>query len=311
MKKLSNTGLLISLAVMLLVLSGIIFFDDSEQKINVDKNLFKVADQTNIDRVVLKHSNDTVELHFDGTKWVVNKAFEADKQLIKVLFATLLQTEPRRPVAQRLRDSIQANLTTKGHMIELYEDDQVVKSYWVGGNQQKTETYYQMNEETPYVVTIPGYRVYVAAIFELRAEEWRDKRIFNFNWQNFRRLSSVFPKNAKENFSISYQNSFFGLEGSPGADTTVLNNYLDAVSLIQTMRYLPKEENIKYDSLLTEEPENIIEVEDIAKRKYVMEIYPSAGKQDIVLGKMSDGQIVILNRADFLLIDRKRSDFLK
>ena len=94
MQKRNNIYLLISLLGMIAFLIMMLLFKNFDNTESIDKNLFKVTDQTKIDRVVLQRNNEPVELHFDGAKWMVNNSFEADRQLIQVFFATILQTEP-------------------------------------------------------------------------------------------------------------------------------------------------------------------------------------------------------------------------
>jgi hypothetical protein len=308
----NNLHLLISLIALAAILVVIIYMGNSDNKISVDKNLFKVGDQTKIDRVILKKAGEQIELHYDGSKWMVNNSFEADRQLIQVFFATLLQAEPRRPVAQRLSDSIQQQIIKSGTQVELYEGDVMIKNFMVSGNDRKSETYFKLaNDLTPYLVTIPGYRVYVAAIFELSSLDWRDKRIFNFNWQNFKRLTASFQGNEKESYAISFQDKFFGLEGIPQADTTKLNDYLDAVSLVQVTRFLPKEELVAYDSVFSSAPYYSIEVTDIANRAYRLDLYLPRKQDTAVAGKINDGQAVLIGREDFIRLDRKKSHFTR
>jgi hypothetical protein len=303
---------LILLVAMTATLVVIIYFGNTDNKISVDKNLFKVSDQTKIDRVILRKADEQIELHYNGSKWMVNNSFEADRQLIQVFFATLLQAEPRRPVAQRLSDSIQQQLIKRGTQVELYEGNVVMKNFMVSGNDRKTETYFKLADDlTPYIVTIPGYRVYLAAIFELSSLDWRDKRIFNFNWQNFKRLTASFRGNEKESYAISFQDKFFGLEGIPQADTTRLNDYLDAVSLVQAARFLPKEELSAYDSVFSGAPYCSIEVTDIANRGYRLDLYLPRKQDAAVAGKINDGQAVLISREDFIRLDRKKSHFTR
>jgi len=310
MQQRNNLYLLSSLLIMVTFLLGIILFRNSNDTIAVDKNLFKVADQTKIDRVILKKNNEQVELKFNGSKWMVNNSFEADRKLIQVFFATLIQAEPRRPVAQRLRDSIHQEITQTGVEVKLFEGETLMKDFLVVGNDKKSETYYELiGDNEPYLVTIPGYRVYVAAIFQLAPNDWRDKWIFNFNWQNFKRLTASFSGNEKESFAISFQDKFFGLEGKPAADTTKLNDYLDAVSLVQAIRYLPAGESSVYDSVLSTKPYYSIEVTDIANRTYHLDLYQPLKQDPAVLGKLGDGQALLISREDLLRLDRKKSHF--
>lgn len=310
MAKKNNLYLLISLLMMSAFLVVMIYVGNSTNRIEVDKNLFKVADQTKIDRVVLTKADEEIELKYNGSKWVINNSFEADRQLIQVFFATLLQAEPRRPVALKLMDSVHQQIINKGIDVMLYEGDLLVKNFKVAGNNRKTETFYELADtSSPYLVTIPGYRVYVAAIFELTSLDWRDKRIFNFNWQNFKRLTATIRDSDKESFAISFQDKFFGLEDNPNADTTKLNDYLDAVSLVQVKQYLSKGESVRYDSLLATTPYYSIEISDIANRSYRLDLYQPTMNDEAILGKMGDGQAVLISHEDFIRLDRKKSHF--
>jgi hypothetical protein len=306
----NNVYLLISLLLMVALSSSLVFFGNSDQQSSVNKNLFKIEDQAKIDLVILKGASEEVKLHFDGSKWMVNNSFEADRKLIEVFFATLLQAEPRRPVAQKLKDSVHQQIMKEGVDVQLYQGEILMKNYRVLGNNRKTETYYELDgESTPYVVAIPGYRVYVGAIFELNDYDWRDKRIFNFNWQNFKRLTANFQRNEKESFSISFQGKFFGLDGNQKADTTQLNDYLDAVSLVQAVQYIPEGESTAYDSLLHTPPYFSIEVTDIANRVYLLDVFQPNKLDPLVLGRLGDGQALLIRREDFIRLDRKRSHF--
>jgi len=301
--------LLLSMLSLTAVLILYILIDNADNKIEVDKNLFKVNDQTRINKVILTKAGEEIELSYNGSKWMVNNTYEADRQLIQVFFATLLQAEPRRPVALRVRDSIRQQLKN-GVEVKLYEGDLLVKNFLVKGSERKTETYYELTgDETPYLVTIPGYRVYVAAIFELSTGDWREKRLFNFNWQNFKRLVANFKNDDKDSFVISFQDDYFGLEGIRQVDTTRLNDYLDAVSLVQANRYLNSDESHEYDSILSSAPFYSIEVTDIANRAYRLDLFPPQKNDPLILGKLGDGQGVFISREDFIRLDRKKGYF--
>jgi hypothetical protein len=306
-----NLLLLFSLIILLVLLLSLLFIDSGSDKQTVDKNLFKVENQAEIDHVLLEAKEEKVDLKFNGSKWIVNDSFEADNQLIKVLFATFLQAEPHRPVAKRMIDSIQQDFKDRGINVILFDQDKTVKMFSVVGNLRETETYYQLDgSDQPYLVTIPGYRVFIAGIFQLGALDWRERRIFNFNWQNFKSLKTFFADNLSGNFSISFQNRFFGLDGELKADTTKLNNYLDAVSLIQAMKYIPEKDTVNYASQLNTTPSYLIEVLDIANHSYKLEVFNAPNQGGPILARYND-QLLFLNPEDEQLIRVKKSYFLK
>jgi hypothetical protein len=199
MQEKRNMRLMVSLIVLIGLCVVFIFLGSRRNTDHTDKELFRVEDQTQVSKVVLEGKQDKFELQFNGSTWLINGAFEADLQLVKVFFATMLQAAPKRPVAEGIQDSISNYLVNNGIHVTLFEDEMLVKDFWVSGNDRKTETYFQLAQtKIPYLITIPGYRVYVASIFELTASEWRDKRIFNFNWQNFKSLKAHLPQQANQ-----------------------------------------------------------------------------------------------------------------
>lgn len=304
-----NIKLLISLGVLLALSVLLFFLGNSPRTSVVDKDLFKIEDQNQINQIIFVHQEDTIELFFDGTRWRVSEQYEADRQLITILFATLLQTEPKRPVAEGLRDSILQQMQRRGTQVQLLADNEVRKDFWVLGNAQKTETYFQLAEDNPYVVGIPGYRVYVGSVFELTAAEWRDRRVFNFNWQNFKSLSVAYNKEPQNDFRVSFQDNFFGIEGLPAADTTRLNDFLDAVSLLEVNRFLSAKDNSQPKSH-TAAPEFVIEVTDIADRVYSLAVFPPQTDSSM-LGLVNGESLGLFARNDLVRIARKRSDFIR
>lgn len=307
MQEKKNVRLLISLIVLTLG-TALFFAAGFERKSEIDKSIFKIPDQTKIDHVVFESPKGKIELKFDGGKWLVNN-LEADKQLVKVFFATILQAEPKRKISTAQQDSLIKQPGANKIKVGFFEGQQVQKEFWVSGNGAKTETYFQLNDQESYLVTIPGYRVYVASIFELPPNDWREKRIFNFNWRNFKSLNAGFQSDSKQNFTISFSDKFFDIEGID-ADTTKLNDYLDAVSLIGSERILTPEESKPYDSLFATAPSFQIEVQDIAKRSIILKVFRSNRKREAVPAKVND-EAILLSPQAVNAIDRKRGFFVR
>ncbi len=304
----------IRLLISLFAISGLcilVFFGGRRERAEVDKNLFRVEDQTQISKIVLSTpgKNQEVEIRFDGTRWMVNNSFEADNQLITVFFATLLQAEPKRPVAEALQDSIANRLEQQGIRVKLFEGEQLVKDFWVSGNDQRTETYFQLaGDKTSYLVTIPGYRVFVASLFELSEAEWRDKRIFNFNWANFKSLKAQFARQPNEDFTISFSNGLYGIVEVEVADTTKLSNFLESVFNLEADQFNTKP-SARYDSLLKTTPAYSITIMDIANRTYQLEVFPPLKGEQVILGRLNDNLSALFSPKQIAQISRKRSYF--
>src|SRR5258706_2170214 len=227
MQQKKNIMLLISLMAMVAVIILLFVFTNTTTNSFADKNLFQIDDLDKIDHVRIESPKGKTDLKFNGTKWLVNEKYETDRQMITVLFATLKQTIAKRQVASNLQDSLQKEIINNGTKVSCFEGGTLTKEIWAGGNAQKTETYFQLKSGKPYLVTIPGYRVYVASVFELASNDWRDKQVFNFNWQNIKSLEVTFP-DPKQNFKALFKGKFFGIEGI-ATDTTKLDGFMDAL----------------------------------------------------------------------------------
>jgi hypothetical protein len=307
----TNNLYLLGSFILLALLLVVWLLTDNGYRVNVNVSLFRVKDLNEIGRVELQRQANTIRLHYNGVKWMLNDSLDADPQMVQVLFAALLQAEPKRPVAQRLRDSIHRQMRDHGVFVRLYDGEAIQKQFYVSGNEQRQETYFLLEGDTqPYVMTIPGYRVYLAGIFEMKVSEWREKRLFNFQWQNFKSLQATFPFKGANNFRISFQKNYFGLEGAPEADTSRVNDYLDAVSLLRAYRFVEKGESAYIDSLIKTTPAYWIEVTDIANRSYGLNVFGALPGQPLVVGSLPGGTAVLLAREDEGKINRTRSYFI-
>lgn len=247
-----------------------------------------------IDRVVLQSSKGKIILNYNGAKWMVNESYEADRQMIKVLFAALKQIEAKRTVASNLQDSIRKEIIANGIKVSCYEGETLAKEFWSKGNSQNSETYFQLNDGIPYLVTIPGYRVYVASVFEVPTSDWRDKTVFNFNWQNIKSVEVKFPKNEKQNFKASFQNKVFSVENIAQTDTTKLAAFMDAIIQLRAEKILTAEQSHTYDSLLTTSTLEEITVQDVANRNFSLKIFPFQKGKSFVLAIRNE-EVVELN----------------
>jgi hypothetical protein len=309
MQRKKNIRLLISLAVMLTALGLILFFGSNTKSV-VDKALFQIPEQEKIDQVTFESPKGKTEIKYDGTRWLVDNQWEADRQLIKIFFATTLKTEAKRKIPTSIQDKVSDDLKKKGIKVSFFTSGNLVKEYWVGGNEGRTETYFSYTNDQPYLVTIPGYRAYVASVFEMTSNDWRNKQIFNFNPQNFKSLEATFPSNPKEDFKITFTGKLFEVEGVTKLDTAQLNSYLDAVSFISADRIVGQEKN-KVDSLLGVPVFEKIVVKDIGGNEYPLMIYPFDRNSTMITGLAFKNEVVQFVPQNLVAALKSRKDFIR
>src|SRR6478735_3423878 len=163
MQRKRNIQLLFALAYLIATTVLLLFFFNRKDEV-IDKNIFRVQDLKQIDKIVLTKDEQVIELKFDGARWKVNNQL-ADRNMIDVLFATLQQAEPKRSVTESLQDSIGTLLKNDGVKVSLFGADELQKEFLAGGNATKTQAYFKdLTKGESYLVVIPGYRVYASGI---------------------------------------------------------------------------------------------------------------------------------------------------
>jgi len=303
MQEKRNKVLLILLMVLLTCIAAVLFTMQQGEVKFEQKDIFKVEDLKTIDKVVLRGKDDTVQLSFSGSRWMVNGTEPADRDMVDVLFATLLQAEAKRPVAESKNDSLIQMLQRSGVEVNLFERGELVQRFIAGGNGKKSEAYFIDDARQAYVMHIPGYRVYVSGVFELSESDWRDKYVFAFNWTNFKNLAVKFHAKPKDGFNVKMLDDYFGIEGLQ-TDTTRLNDFLDAVSLLTVDQYS------NTDSLEDKTPFLTITVSDIADRQYSLAIFEvsDAGKTACLV---NEKQVAWIDNRKLARLIRNRDFFQK
>jgi hypothetical protein len=310
MQRKRNIQLLFALGYLIATTVLVWFFFNRKEEEVVDKNIFRVEDLKQIDKIILTKNEQDIELKFDGARWKVNNQL-ADRSMIDVLFATLQQAEPKRAVSESLQDSINTLLQEEGVKIRLYNADGLQKEFLAGGNTNKTQAYFKNpGEDESYVVVIPGYRVYTSGIFELEESGWKDKYVFNFNWKNFQALKSSTPGFPKNDFEIGMGKTYFEVRGLAAVDTTKLNDYLDAISFLTVDQFITKEEVENYDSLIKGKPFLDLQVSDVSGKIYSLSLY-EPGYKTYVLGIIQGSQPAFFDKRKIAAILKKRGWFIK
>lgn len=308
MQRKRNIRLLFALTY-LIATTALLWFFLNRKEDAVDKNIFRVADLKQIDKIILTKNEHAIELKFDGARWKVNDQL-ADRNMVDVLFATLQQAEPKRAVTESLQDSISTLLKKTGVKVSLFSADNLQREFLAGGNPTKTQAYFKnSNEDECYFVVIPGYRVYTSGIFELEEGGWKDKYVFNFNWKNFQTLKSVVPGFPENDFEVGMGKAYFEVKGIASTDTTKLNDYMNAILSLTVDQYVKKEE-VGYDSLLNGKPFLEIQVNDVSGKNYSLSFY-EPGNKTYVIGIIQGSQPAFFDKRKVAGILKRRDWFVK
>lgn len=243
MQRNKNIRLLIALAMVIALIVLLPLLKNNGSGLSVDRKLFTLGNQTVITDVILTTDSTQNKLSYINGKWVVNSKYDLDLSMRDVFFSVLSQLEIRRPVAKSQEDSIVQIILNQGVEVSILNNSDTVKAYKVWGNKEDQSSYIMGNDNKPYLVHIPGYRSYVAGIFEVPESDWRTRRVFSAQFTNLNRLQLNYADG--DSLSFRYKESFFEIEGMH-ADSTQLITSLENLLFLQTDQYLLPSEMHNY-----------------------------------------------------------------
>lgn len=254
------------------------------------------------DSIIIIQGDNVVRLVETSGSWKINNR-PADADRVALLLATMQQSVARRGAARSDMDSINRMLDNSGARVEAFAGNRRLLSFRVGGDERSMKTYIRKEDDEPVEVSIPGYRVYVAAIFLLPELDWLDRRIFNFNWRNFKSLTAEFPDNPADNFEVTFNGRFFSVKDLP-TDSARLNTYLDEISLLEADGFLPYQH--VPDSLDDVEPISRIQVQVASGDTLWLDIYQTDAQ---VLGATRHLPLAFFSNRKIQLFTRRRGWF--
>lgn len=268
-----NRNLLL-LFVALCLMSAAISYSDYVQKKGIDAELFKISEEVRIDRFVLQQGKDSVVLQAGSGVWKVNDRYAADVQRVRLFFAAMDRARPRRMVTGLLKDSLSTRLQSDGFKARFYENGQLIFSVLALGDEKNQITWFAKPENPePVEMRIPGYRSNPISVFSIQENEWREKRVFPFNWRNFTGLNAKFPGSTNQDFSITVANGLLAIPGLDVPDTLRLKNYIDAVQLLEAESILDSRNG--KDSLLQVKPDVVLTLSEVSGRIHELRLYPN------------------------------------
>lgn len=307
MQEKKNKRLTLLFLALIAVTVLVYLFAPGENNLDVDRTIFSYKNTSTIDKVVLHQPNEEITLEFDGAFWRVNDKYKADGQRVKVLFAILQQVKVRRPAAAFLQDSLSNEIQNNGTRVTFYESGSPVHELNILGNEINGVTYMQ-DGETIYLVEIPGYRSYLAGIFTVDSNGWRDPLVFDFNWRNLQEVRMVYQSNNNQGFDVIFDQGAYTIKDMPATDTTKLYNFLDNVSLLFVQDYLYSQEVSNYKEQLIDTVGSI-QVYDVGQNVRTLEIYGELSSENSHIVRIDSSQFGLIERNKLREVLRPRRFF--
>ena len=269
---------------------------------------FGMPDSSLVQAVNIASRQGQVRLAREG-HWIVNDQYAADPTLIELVMTVVQQVRVVRPVSRLNFKEIRSDLETSGRRVELMLADGALFTFYAGGNATKTVSYFGNADLTQIVVMeIPGYSNYIAGIFELSHNQWRDRLLFRSGWRSLQSLSIDYRKG--DDLRLAFDDRSFQVENVPVVDSTFLSGYVGQFQYFQLNDYLTPGKYPAYDSLVHTPPMAILTLEDIdTAMDRTLSVYQKLPGQQFYLLTNATGDMMVIDQSRMEKILARPTDF--
>jgi len=305
-----NIRLLIYL-VTLVVITLMVYFSGKDQSgVSFKKNKFTLDEQAVITEVILEGKDFVNRLVYNNGVWEVNGKYVLDQGMRDVFFAVLSQVEVKRPASESVTDSLLQVFSAERINVRILNNSEVVKWYAVVGDAERFTTWFLAeNDRQPYLMQIPGYHSFIAGIYNVSENDWRERFIWTMEWARLKNFTVDYTEERLQDLVFEYADNFISVPGIDAMDTAAVMDYLQFAANLQAERFLVKEDSLAYSNQLKKSPYATVKFEEIGNRQNSLVLYPPATDNNYVLGLLNNNQAILLNKQHVLFLYKHPADF--
>lgn len=275
----------------LLVILNLVFFTSSTGTFSRSNSPgIAVQDTSKVTAVILKRESTQNTLERSDVGWKLNQTYDTDPSYTRILLAVLHRVAMKRTLGAPQLEELKTRVEKDAVFVELEGID---RSFYVLGNRTLTKTYVlEAGLNRGYEVEIPGYRDFVGGIFQLSADQWRDRLIFR---GNFRTIQQVQLKEGNQVvLDAALKDQFFEIAGLAAYDTTALVNYLNSFNYLQANERISPGKYPRYDSLRATDSNHTLILQDLGLiEPLTLEVYPALSGENFQLVVVNDEELTV------------------
>lgn len=305
-QKRKNIVYLIAIGLLILVSFGLSRIGKKDS-ISYEPTKFTLQENTVITTVVMDQGDEVNRLDYNENQWVVNDTYLLDQGMRDVFFAVISQVEVLRPVSELLNDSISNEILKNGISVKILNNSENVMSYIVLGDPKTQKTYF-LDEESmnSFLVHLPGYKSYVAGIYEVKEMDWRDRFVWDVNWTSMKTLKIDYADPGVEDLVFIYDNEFVGIESLNELDTSKMLSYLENIAYLQASEFLTEEDIESYE-IKDDLPDIVLSLSEIGDRNVEIRLYRISEKEWV--GQISDKEYAKFDQDEIEQLIQSPKDF--
>ncbi len=266
-----------------IIISVIVYIQNKQGTIKKELKDFAFEDTSLVNKIFLANkSNQTILLEKVGpSKWIVNKKYTARLDAIKNLLDAIASIQVKSPVPKSAVENVTKLLATRSTKVEIYSENKLVKTYYVGEPTQDNLGTYMILEKSsvPFIVHKPGFNGYLTVRYFVNEIEWRDVSLFMANISQLHSVSVEYPEQIENSFQIirksagKYELQNLNNKPYPYTDTFLLKETVISILKAKADRWLTDKVQEKIDSLKNIKPIAIITIKTINGDKQELKLY--------------------------------------
>jgi len=260
--------IIIILTLILALIAVFLILRSSKSTLKRELKDFAVEDTSSITKIFLadKMNRSVLLTKSLQGKWIVNGKYEGKPEIVKTLLETMNKLQVREPVPIKARDNVLKRMSAISTKVEIYQKvyridfwgiklfphEKLTKTYYVGDNTQDLCGTYMLieNSSDPFVVWIPGFNGFLTMRYLPKEEDWRDATVFNLPFSKVMSVTVKFPLTPDSSFTINHIGERDFSLISLSNNKQVMN-----VDTMRILEYLSSFRSIKYEALLTDDPQ--------------------------------------------------------
>jgi len=330
-----KTNLLLLIVIVILIgVSIAIFFVRNYDPQRTLRD-FAVEDTASITKIFLANKQGSaVTLERVDDHWTVNQQYTARRDFVNNLLTTIKKVEVSSPVSSAKLERVMKDLAVQGIKVEIYQGDECVKVYYVGGVTEDNNGAYMIleNSDLPFIVSRPGFTGYLTVHYLPELSEWRERIAFNYNIEDIAKVYVEYPDRDESFIAERLGENSYNLRNIDGSkieepfDTLRVKEFVSRIKFVGFETFiLDSLQAQKRDSLQTTQMLASFTIEDKtgAKNKLVTYRHPNSTglfdpegnlfeyDVDNLYGILGNGEVIILQYPIIDPITFYKSDFTK
>jgi hypothetical protein len=312
-------------AILVILLGSLSFWlilNNNKGTINESLRDFAVKDTAAINKIFLadKKGKQVLLERKPNGGWTVNGKYSVRPDAIETLLITITKVDVKEPVGKAAKDNVVKKLAAKAVRCEIYQDDELVRAYYVGSETSDyTGTYMILIDpetnktaEKPFITYIPGFEGYLTTRYFTEEAGWRDRTVYQYVPSDIRSVKLEVPAVPELGYEVVVKgNNDYEIkmlkdnQRLAGVDTFAVKQYLSYFQQLNFESFEVNLEQRQIDSVLKEEPINILTVTDNKGKSNKTKFYARKPKQEGMLDPSGNVIVFDQDRMDALLDNGK------